>query len=252
MKPTIVADVEQSDEIVQDEVFGPVVTMQRFSSDDEAIAMANGVRYGLAASVFSENVGRALSAARELDFGTVWMNEHLFPLASEMPHGGFKQSGYGKDMTLYSHGGVHAHQARRREARLMVDAMRGGGVESLRFAQSSAGGRGGREREGGGRERGGGGGGERGRGGGAGAEEGGGGGRRERRGGEGGGGDSERTANGAPSRVRTASTPPTSPSSRPCSATAASRSAASRAPSAFPRRRCALATGGSATRTSSR
>jgi 1-pyrroline dehydrogenase len=102
VKPTIVADVEQSDEIVQDEVFGPVVTVQRFSSDEEAIAMANGVRYGLAASVFSENVGRALAAAKRLDFGTVWINEHLFPLASEMPHGGFKQSGYGKDMSLYS------------------------------------------------------------------------------------------------------------------------------------------------------
>ena len=102
VKPTIVADVEQDDEIVQDEVFGPVVTVQRFASDDDAIAMANGVRYGLAASVFSRDVGRALSAARRLEFGTVWVNEHLFPLASEMPHGGFKQSGYGKDMSLYS------------------------------------------------------------------------------------------------------------------------------------------------------
>ncbi|HEU5212268.1 MAG TPA: gamma-aminobutyraldehyde dehydrogenase [Gaiellaceae bacterium] len=102
VKPTLVAGVEQGDEIVQREVFGPVVTMQRFASDDEAIAMANDVRYGLAASVFSENVGRALAAARRLDFGTVWVNEHLFPLASEMPHGGFKQSGYGKDMSLYS------------------------------------------------------------------------------------------------------------------------------------------------------
>jgi aminobutyraldehyde dehydrogenase len=102
VKPTIVADVSQEDEIVQNEVFGPVVTMQRFASDDEAIAMANGVRYGLAASVFSENVGRALASAKKLDFGTIWVNEHLFPLASEMPHGGFKQSGYGKDMSLYS------------------------------------------------------------------------------------------------------------------------------------------------------
>ena len=102
VKPTIVADVQQDDEIVQDEVFGPVVTVQRFASDDEAIAMANGVRYGLAASVFSRDVGRALAAAGRLDFGTVWVNEHLFPLASEMPHGGFKQSGYGKDMSLYS------------------------------------------------------------------------------------------------------------------------------------------------------
>jgi 1-pyrroline dehydrogenase len=102
VKPTIVADVSQDDEIVQDEVFGPVVTVQRFASDGDAIAMANGVRYGLAASVFSRDVGRALAAAKRLDFGTVWVNEHLFPLASEMPHGGFKQSGYGKDMSLYS------------------------------------------------------------------------------------------------------------------------------------------------------
>ena len=102
VKPTVVADVKQDSEIVQNEVFGPVVTVQRFGSDDEAIAMANGVRYGLAASVFSSDVGRALSAARKLEFGTVWVNEHLFPLASEMPHGGFKESGYGKDMSLYS------------------------------------------------------------------------------------------------------------------------------------------------------
>jgi 1-pyrroline dehydrogenase len=100
--PTIVHDVDQRAEIVQDEVFGPVVTVQHFASDDEAIAMANDVRYGLAASVFSESVGRALNVAARLDFGTVWVNEHLFPLASEMPHGGFKESGYGKDMSLYS------------------------------------------------------------------------------------------------------------------------------------------------------
>jgi aminobutyraldehyde dehydrogenase len=102
VKPTVVVDVKQDSEIVQNEVFGPVVTVQSFGSDDEAIAMANGVRYGLAASVFSRDVGRALTAARKLDFGTVWVNEHLFPLASEMPHGGFKESGYGKDMSLYS------------------------------------------------------------------------------------------------------------------------------------------------------
>ena len=100
--PTIVADVTQDAEIVQREVFGPVVTVQRFSSDEEALELANGVRYGLAASVFSKDVGRALGAARKLAFGTVWINEHLFPLTSEMPHGGFKQSGYGKDMSLYS------------------------------------------------------------------------------------------------------------------------------------------------------
>jgi len=102
VKPTIVTDVSQDSEIVQDEVFGPVVTVQPFGSDDDAIEMANGVRYGLAASVFSENVGRALKVAGRLDFGTVWVNEHLFPLTSEMPHGGFKESGYGKDMSMYS------------------------------------------------------------------------------------------------------------------------------------------------------
>jgi aminobutyraldehyde dehydrogenase len=102
VKPTVVADVAQDSEIVQREVFGPVVTMQRVASDDDAIAMANDVPYGLAASVFSENLGRALKVAARLEFGTVWINEHLFPLASEMPHGGFKESGYGKDMSLYS------------------------------------------------------------------------------------------------------------------------------------------------------
>jgi acyl-CoA reductase-like NAD-dependent aldehyde dehydrogenase len=102
VKPTIVADVGQDAEIVQNEVFGPVVTVQPFSSDDEAVEMANGVRYGLAASVFSENAGRALKVAAGLDFGTVWVNEHLFPLTPEMPHGGFKESGYGKDMSIYS------------------------------------------------------------------------------------------------------------------------------------------------------
>ncbi len=102
VKPTIVTDVAQDAEIVQNEVFGPVVTVQRFESDEEAVAMANDVRYGLAASVFSQNVGRAMRVAAKLDFGCVWINEHLYPLASEMPHGGFKESGYGKDMSLYS------------------------------------------------------------------------------------------------------------------------------------------------------
>jgi betaine-aldehyde dehydrogenase/aminobutyraldehyde dehydrogenase len=102
VKPTIVADVKQDAEIVQSEVFGPVVTVQRFASDEQAVSMANDVRYGLASSVFSENLGRAMKIAGRLDFGCVWINEHLFPLTPEMPHGGFKESGYGKDMSTYS------------------------------------------------------------------------------------------------------------------------------------------------------
>ncbi len=100
-RPSIVVDVGQRDEIVQREIFGPVVTVQRFTSDDEAISWANDVRYGLAASVWTTNVSRALNAARRLKFGTVWINDHI-PLVSEMPHGGFKESGYGKDLSPYS------------------------------------------------------------------------------------------------------------------------------------------------------
>ncbi len=101
VQPTVITDVRQTDEIVQREVFGPVVTVQRFADDGEALAWANDVPYGLAASVFTRDIGRALNASRKLEFGTVWINDHI-PLVSEMPHGGYKQSGYGKDLSLYS------------------------------------------------------------------------------------------------------------------------------------------------------
>jgi 1-pyrroline dehydrogenase len=100
-EPTVIAGPDQASEIVQDEVFGPVVTVQRFSDEDQAISWANDVRFGLAASVWSGDVGRALQVAKAIQFGTVWINDH-FTLVSEMPHGGFKESGYGKDQSMYA------------------------------------------------------------------------------------------------------------------------------------------------------
>ena len=99
-EPTIVSGMRQDDEAVQDEVFGPLLTVQSFETDDEALAMANGVRYALAASVWTRDHGRALRFTRNLDFGCVWVNTHI-PFVSDMPHGGFKHSGYGKDLSQY-------------------------------------------------------------------------------------------------------------------------------------------------------
>jgi betaine-aldehyde dehydrogenase len=97
---TIVSGLEQTDDAIQNEIFGPVITAQRFTDEDQALAWANGVQYGLSSSVWTENHGRAMRIAKRLDFGCVWINTHI-PLVAEMPHGGFKHSGYGKDLSSY-------------------------------------------------------------------------------------------------------------------------------------------------------
>ena len=99
-EPTVLSGLRQDDEQIQNEIFGPVITVQKFSDEAEALAWANGVEYGLASSVWMQNHSRAMRVSRKLDFGCVWINTHI-PIVAEMPHGGFKHSGYGKDLSMY-------------------------------------------------------------------------------------------------------------------------------------------------------
>jgi betaine-aldehyde dehydrogenase len=98
--PTVVSGLKQGDEIIQKEVFGPVITVQSFTDEAQAVEWANGVEYALASSVWTKDHARAMRMSKVLDFGCVWINTHI-PLVAEMPHGGFKKSGYGKDLSAY-------------------------------------------------------------------------------------------------------------------------------------------------------